>query len=746
LAQQDSRGDGTVPPRRRGYPEVTIASVSFGVIFGAILNAAITYSGLKIGFTITGSAVAAVVGFGVLRGILRRGTIQEVNIGQTIASAVNTPGSGVIFTVPVLFLMGLGFGLTDPSFWLVAAACVAGAVLGVAFIIPIRKQMIDIDRIRFPSGTAVAAILKSPGAGPAKSVVLGAGVVLGALIYLPAGLPDIRLNADVAALDALVARGAVTAENAASTRRIARWIESRAAPADVVAHGHALLEARSRGDRLELAGPSGVSRELAVAAAEATDGQRAWESLRDRRLGWATRPLWGFSDLDLRLPMPAPAAEGDTQDQRRFQVEMSRVDRDGDGRPDLVLTKDKVNAGRAIGLPDQIELIFAIAPFAFGAGFLSGRAGLFVLAGGVLAYFLLNPVAFALGWMPETVRAADAPNYAFGAFNRPLGIGLLLGGAAMGIVASLPSIREALRSIAKAGARPGGSDELGLKWLIAAIFGAFVLLLVASELIHGMKTEPEAAAGGLLGGLPPLARHAIVALVGVAWMWFAGIIISQCSGMTDWSPISGMALLTVVLVLALAGNSDVQGAVLIGAALCVAVTCASDMMHDLKTGHLVGGIPKRQQAAELITAALGPIISLGVLMIIVAANTTKMGGGPGIGPGTDTTAPQAQALQAVIEGVQGGNVPYALYAVGSLLGIGLGVGVFPGLGVLVGISMYLPFHYILTYGLGCLANMFLGRLKGRIWAEDWGVPLCAGLIVGEALLALVINITVLGMG
>ena len=62
---------------RYGYREVTVAAVAYGVIFGAIMNAAITYMGLKIGFTLGGGSIAAVVGFGVLRGILRRGSILE---------------------------------------------------------------------------------------------------------------------------------------------------------------------------------------------------------------------------------------------------------------------------------------------------------------------------------------------------------------------------------------------------------------------------------------------------------------------------------------------------------------------------------------------------------------------------------------------------------------------------------------------------------------------------------------------
>ncbi len=115
------------------YREVTVSAILFGVIAGAVMNASIAYAGLKIGFTIGGSAIAAVLGFGVLRGLLRRGTILETNIGQTVASAVNIPNSGVIFTVPVLVLMSdqLGFEFTykNPQFWIITLSCMAGAVL-----------------------------------------------------------------------------------------------------------------------------------------------------------------------------------------------------------------------------------------------------------------------------------------------------------------------------------------------------------------------------------------------------------------------------------------------------------------------------------------------------------------------------------------------------------------------------------------------------------------------------------------
>jgi uncharacterized oligopeptide transporter (OPT) family protein len=823
-----------------------MSAVIFGVVVGAIMNAAITYAGLKIGFTIVGSSIAAVLGFGVLRGVLRRGTILEVNIGQTIASAVNTPNSGVIFTVPVLLLLGYQFSIENRDFWLITLAGVAGAILGCAFIVPLRKQMLDIERLRFPSATAVGAILKSPGAGAKKAIVLLIGVVLSALIAIPAYIPQITRPASIESLDSLVRQERISRADMLLTRSIASWIAAQEAPDAVVEQGRlaaeliAAREANSPDARagksvqerralsarvrqleaeVQAAGVAGTAAiasgldhssdkalirgyplELAKRAYAATNGAAPWTSLRDTSAGWAAAPLPGYADLQIRMPPePQPdlmAVDFEFSDLGiTGKAQTPRVDRNRNGQPDLIVTDTTVDVGRWLGLPDEAQLLFAIAPFALGAGYLTGRAGLFVLAGGVLAYLVINPVMFAMGWMPATIRADGAPAWGYGNINRPLGIGLLLGGALMGMLASAPAIKEAFKSIAATGSRGAGGksrDELGLGVLSVAACGALVLLFVAADITgsepintkcpvteqridsfdHTIErngyviafadaealTEFEAQPApaqeaalksmnatrpGLLADLHPHVRAAIIALVGALWIWFAGIIIAQCTGMTDWSPISGMALLTVVLVMLLGGPGEVIGAVLIGVALCVAITCASDMMADLKTGYIVGAQPKRQQIVEMLTAGIGPVIAMLVLLVIAASNMKKFGAP--IGPGTDTPAPQAQALQAIITGVQGGAMPYALYGFGAILGALLGLGAFSGLGVLVGLSMYLPMHYIATYGIGCILNMIVSRIKGPRWAEEWGVPMAAGFIVGDALLSLGVNSIVLVM-
>jgi len=567
------------------YREVTPASVILGFFIGCFMTASFTYAGMVLGFTMGGSAVAAILGWGVLRTIVKKGTIVENNINQTIASAINNGHSGVIFTVPVLFIRGLDFNL-----WLILAACVAGAILGVAFIIPVRKQMIDLERLRFPEGTAVATILKSPGAGVIKARLLLYGLLFSAFVYFLTQLH--------------------------------------------------------------------------------------------------------YFNLPTIIP-------------------------------------EEVNIGALLGMPDYIDNTWAISFLALGAGFITGRIGLVVLAGGVLAYWIITPFAVGLGWIqdamiqlnidPARATGPEISSFAHDHMNRPLGIGMLIGGALMGIVLSAPSIKAAIKSLRAMEIRSKNPEELPLKVLIIAAIIAFILMFLTANLISET---------GIL-------RSAVVAIVGLIWLLFAGIIIAECTGLTDWSPISGMALIAVVIMLMLT-NNEVITAVMIGATVCVAITQCADMMQDLKTGYLVGGIPIRQQFLEMSFAWVGTIICMGTIYLLWETH--------GFGPGYRISAPQAGALNAAIEGILGGDVPYYKYLAGGLIGMGLSASGIAGMGVLVGISMYLPLLYILPYGLGCILNQVCAVIKGRRWTEEWGVPVAAGFMAGETTLVLIFAIlTVLGV-
>ncbi|MHC4700954.1 MAG: OPT/YSL family transporter, partial [Planctomycetota bacterium] len=164
--------------RRGPYPELTVTSLLVGYALGVLITISMGYACLILGFSHEGSELAAILGFGVLRGILRRNSIIENNISQTVASSVNGASAGVMFSVPALFILNE----TNFNPYLLAFSCIAGGVLGIAFIIPLRKQMIDFERLTYPGGVAVATVLKSPGAGVHKAILLVMGIGLSAAL------------------------------------------------------------------------------------------------------------------------------------------------------------------------------------------------------------------------------------------------------------------------------------------------------------------------------------------------------------------------------------------------------------------------------------------------------------------------------------------------------------------------------------------------------------------------------------
>ena len=190
-AKIEERGGERI--RRGTYPELTWTAVFVGWFLGALIAVSISYAALILGFSIEGSELAAILGWGILRGLMGRTSIVENNINQTIASAVNGASSGIMFSVPALFILSRKPGLesvADFNVPLMIAACIAGAFVGLAFVIPLRKQMIDFQRLPYPSGIAVATILKSPGAGLRKAMLLlSAGLFSGVIAARAGNVP-----------------------------------------------------------------------------------------------------------------------------------------------------------------------------------------------------------------------------------------------------------------------------------------------------------------------------------------------------------------------------------------------------------------------------------------------------------------------------------------------------------------------------------------------------------------------------
>ena len=162
--EQKKEGESFRPyvPPEKTQPELTAASVVIGVLLSVIFGAANAYLGLRVGMTVSASIPAAVISMVVMRVILRRNSVLESNMVQTIGSAGESLAGGAIFTMPVFFLWW-GEGVTDnaPDLLTLSILAICGGVLGVLFMIPMRKALIVKEHgvLPYPEGTACAKVL-----------------------------------------------------------------------------------------------------------------------------------------------------------------------------------------------------------------------------------------------------------------------------------------------------------------------------------------------------------------------------------------------------------------------------------------------------------------------------------------------------------------------------------------------------------------------------------------------------------
>ena len=187
-------------PAEKVTPELTVTSVIMGCILAVIFGAANAYLGLRVGMTVSASIPAAVISMGVIRVILRRNSILESNMVQTIGSAGESLAAGAIFTMPALFLWAEE-GLSDkPGIVEITLIALCGGILGVLFMVPLRNALIVKEHatLLYPEGTACADVLLAGEEGGANASTVFSGMGLAAIFkFIVDGLK--LLPADVSA-------------------------------------------------------------------------------------------------------------------------------------------------------------------------------------------------------------------------------------------------------------------------------------------------------------------------------------------------------------------------------------------------------------------------------------------------------------------------------------------------------------------------------------------------------------------
>ena len=170
-------------PAEKVTPEITVTSIVMGIILAVVFGAANAYLGLRVGMTVSASIPAAVIAMGVIRVIMRKNSILESNVVQTIGSAGESLAAGAIFTLPALFLWASEGVMEKPSIISITLIALIGGLLGVFFMVPLRNALIVKEHgiLPYPEGTACAEVLLAGEEGGAKASTVFAGMGFAAL-------------------------------------------------------------------------------------------------------------------------------------------------------------------------------------------------------------------------------------------------------------------------------------------------------------------------------------------------------------------------------------------------------------------------------------------------------------------------------------------------------------------------------------------------------------------------------------
>ncbi len=166
-------------PAEKVTPEITVTSIVMGIILAVVFGAANAYLGLRVGMTVSASIPAAVISMGVIRILMRKNSILESNLVQTIGSAGESLAAGAIFTLPALFLWAAEGQMAKPDILSMTLIALLGGLLGVFFMIPLRNALIVKEHgiLPYPEGTACAEVLLAgeKGGANASTVFWGMG-------------------------------------------------------------------------------------------------------------------------------------------------------------------------------------------------------------------------------------------------------------------------------------------------------------------------------------------------------------------------------------------------------------------------------------------------------------------------------------------------------------------------------------------------------------------------------------------
>ena len=389
------------------------------------------------------------------------------------------------------------------------------------------------------------------------------------------------------------------------------------------------------------------------------------------------------------------------------------------------------------------EIGTQIYPAVMSVGYICGaRISSYMFAGGVLAWLVIIPLIVLFGEnsilypsVDATIGQIFAESGAGGIWSsyiRYIGAGALAAGGIISLIKSLPLIVKtfggAMKNLGYVGKSGTLRTEKEMNFKVVLIAIAVLTLIIWL--------------------VPTIPVNPIGAIIIVVFGFFFATVSSRMVGLVGSSnnPVSGMAIATLLiatLILKFTGTSGISGmcsAIAIGSIICIVAAIAGDTSQDLKTGFLLGATPKKQQIGEVLGVIAAALAIGGTLYLLDNA----------WGFGSDElAAPQATLMKLIIEGVMGGNLPWALVFTGVFIAIAAEIVGIPVLPFAIGV--YLPVQLNACIMVGGLIRLCLDKLKKEKAEKDRivndGILFCSGMIAGEGLVGIALAVlAVFGVG
>ena len=366
-----------------------------------------------------------------------------------------------------------------------------------------------------------------------------------------------------------------------------------------------------------------------------------------------------------------------------------------------------------------------ISPALLGVGYIVGpKVSALLLGGAMLGWMVLIPIIVAT--VPEAGAMWDAGKVkaVWSGYVRYVGAGAIAVGGFVSLVRSLPVFLRAFRPARDASGGEGGEGEAGRDLPMKVVFGCLACVVVFIWLVPAVPVS-------FLGAV-------LIALFG----FFFAAVSARMVGLVGSSnnPISGMTIATLVVATLIlketgaVGAAGMVAAIAIGSVVCIVAAIAGDTAQDLKTGHLLGATPRKQQIGELVGVVASALAIGGVLVLLHKA----------WGFGSDAiSAPQAMLMKVIVEGIMDGGLPWTYIGIGAALAAVLALFRVPVMPVAIG--MYLPVGLSVTMFAGGLLRWAVSRRQGEGAAkvEDAGTLFSAGLVAGEGLCGILLALLAL---